>query len=233
VLLCKTKEGEAVKLKAVKVIDKKKRNDLTKEITRQDVEKIQKDFERAVAVSGLSKRTITVSRVTKPNNKRKYEAISLEVEKTPEQLEVEKKMMMMIERAFENEVNIVSKLNHPNILKLDDSFDDQDKFYMVMEYFKGGDLSDLILPNRGFSEEYTARVFEQVLSAVSYLHGMGVVHRDLKPENILVTQVEGVEVPQVKLIDFGLSRCDFEINKGNKMKAFVGKIEAVFWFLRD
>jgi 5'-AMP-activated protein kinase catalytic alpha subunit len=72
---------------------------------------------------------------------------------------------------------------------------------MVLEYVEGGDLFDYITGQGFLSEFESRRLFQQMISAVDYLHRNHVVHRDLKPENILLTKEKNV-----KLADFGLSR---------------------------
>lgn len=72
---------------------------------------------------------------------------------------------------------------------------------MIMEYVEGGDLFDYITGPGHLSEIESRRLFQQIISAVDFLHRNNVVHRDLKPENILITKTKNI-----KLADFGLSR---------------------------
>lgn len=101
---------------------------------------------------------------------------------------------------FTYEMSILKNLDHPNILKLFEVFEDQQKYQLVTEYCFGGELFDEILKIGCFSEKNAATIIEQVLLAVSYCHQIGVVHRDLKPENILIDKEQN---NILKVIDFG------------------------------
>lgn len=102
-----------------------------------------------------------------------------------------------------DEVELVKRLDHPNIMKLFEFFDDKRNFYMVMELYTGGELFDEIISRQRFSEEDAAGVIKQIISGVTYLHKHHIVHRDLKPENLLL-QYKGKDAP-IKIVDFGLS----------------------------
>jgi calcium-dependent protein kinase len=112
---------------------------------------------------------------------------------------------MLSKHEFERifiEVGILKQLDHPNIVKIYEVFEDPKRFYIVTELCKGGEVFDEILRRDHFSEKDAAGVVKQVLEAVSYCHGEKVVHRDLKPENLLFDE-EGGDV--IKVIDFGTS----------------------------
>jgi len=110
--------------------------------------------------------------------------------------EEEKKM-------FFNEINILKDLDHPNILKMYEFFEDEKRYYIVTDICKGGELFDEILARGKFSEKDAAMLMKQVLSCINYCHSNKIVHRDLKPENILLEQNK--EFDQIKIIDFGTS----------------------------
>lgn len=88
--------------------------------------------------------------------------------------------------SFQTEMNLLRKLDHPNILKLFEVFEDQKKYFLVTEYCKGGELFEEIVSKVTFSEHDAARIISQVLKGITYCHGIGIVHRDLKPENLLI-----------------------------------------------
>ena len=88
--------------------------------------------------------------------------------------------------SFQSEMNLLRKLDHPNILKLFEVFEDQKKYFLVTEYCKGGELFEEIVSKVTFSENDAARIISQVLKGITYCHGIGIVHRDLKPENLLI-----------------------------------------------
>ena len=83
------------------------------------------------------------------------------------------------EKCFEREIRILKKLDHPNILKLYEVFEDSTAFYLVTEF-------EEIVRREKFCEADAANIIYQILSAVTYCHSLGIMHRDLKPENILI-----------------------------------------------
>jgi calcium-dependent protein kinase len=97
------------------------------------------------------------------------------------------------------EVNILKELDHPNLPRVYEFFEDQDKFYIVLEFCKGGDLFDRIVDLKRFEEKQAAFIMSQILQGVNYLHSKGIVHRDIKPENILLDEENSLEL---KIIDF-------------------------------
>ena len=114
---------------------------------------------------------------------------------------------------FRNEINILSKVDHPNIIRLYEIFEDDRYISLVMELCEGGNLfdriNDLAEKDKSFSEKEAVKIFKQVMSAVSYCHNQGICHRDIKPENILFAN-KTPESP-IKIIDFGLSKIFGEI----------------------
>ena len=86
-----------------------------------------------------------------------------------------------------NEVALLSNLDHPNIVKYFETYDDKIYLYLVMEYIKGEELFDKITREGGLTETQVAKYMSSILYAINYCHDQGVVHRDIKPENIMVT----------------------------------------------
>jgi len=108
-------------------------------------------------------------------------------------------------KAFFKEIDIMKSMDHPNIVKLYDTFEDKKFFFLVMEVCSGGELLDRIIA-QGFSESQAAIVVKQVLRAVFYMHENDIVHRDLKPENFLLGENGPIaEDNLLKLIDFGIA----------------------------
>jgi calcium/calmodulin-dependent protein kinase I len=105
---------------------------------------------------------------------------------------------------LEREIKLRSSLNHPNIVKLYDVFEDSEHFYLVTELVKGKELFDKIVERGSYSEKESAHVICQIISAVQYLHENGIVHRDIKPESLL-SAGEG-ENEMVKFADFTFSK---------------------------
>ena len=107
--------------------------------------------------------------------------------------------------SLHNELHILRGIDHPNILKLFEYFEDDKRYYIVTDYCKGGDLFDEI-SNRGrFNEEDASIIIKGILSCINYLHSpeVGIVHRNVKPENLLLESAGSLD--QIKLIDFGAS----------------------------
>ena len=90
---------------------------------------------------------------------------------------------------FKNEIEIMSILNHPNICKLYEVYEDSKFIYLIIEYCEGGELLDRITKKQKegklYTEKEAAVIFRQLIEAIEYIHEIGVIHRDLKPENIL------------------------------------------------
>jgi len=103
------------------------------------------------------------------------------------------------------EVEIISKMDHPNIVKYYETYEDEDYINIVMEYLQGEDLFKLIIAKKeeSFTEKDIAQIISCLLRALSYIHGQGIVHRDIKPENILFSKNNNYN--SLKIIDFGLS----------------------------
>ena len=109
---------------------------------------------------------------------------------------------------LKTEINLLRELDHPNIVKLYETFEDKQYIYLIMEECSGGELFQRLALNAKNNQLYTekdaARLMKQILEAVNYLHHHGICHRDLKPENILLSSMS--DNFQLKLIDFGLSK---------------------------
>mmetsp|Transcript_4797 Transcript_4797/g.8947 ORF Transcript_4797/g.8947 Transcript_4797/m.8947 type:complete len:483 (-) Transcript_4797:657-2105(-) len=97
------------------------------------------------------------------------------------------------------EIDVLKKLDHPNIVRLQQLYEDDKRFYIVTEAMRGRGLFDEILQKGRFSEVDAACITYQMLSALNYLHQNNIVHRDLKPESILLE----AETLHLTLYDFG------------------------------
>jgi calcium-dependent protein kinase len=105
------------------------------------------------------------------------------------------------------EVELQKCLDHRNICRIYDAYQDAKMYYIVMECCKGGELFDRIVQVNAFSEGTVALLAKQMLSGLHYMHSNKIAHRDLKPENYLLAEnVENINDAHLKLIDFGFSR---------------------------
>ena len=106
---------------------------------------------------------------------------------------------------IKNEVNILSNLDHPNIVKYFGVYEDECYIHILMEYLKGYDLYKIIALKKytDFDEKDICEIIYQLLQALSFIHNQNIVHRDIKPENILFASKK--DYSTLKLIDFGLS----------------------------
>jgi len=105
---------------------------------------------------------------------------------------------------LEREVDILKRIQHPNIVSVVEIFETPRYLYLVMELATGGELFDSIVSRGKYSEKDAAKLVRQIAHACAYLHKRGIVHRDLKPENLLLaSKTPGADV---KIADFGLSK---------------------------
>lgn len=102
---------------------------------------------------------------------------------------------------FKREIDLLKQIDHPFIVQLFDVIEDDEAFYLIMEYVEKGSLFSRINSEGRLNEDVARRYFCQILSALNYLHNEKfIVHRDLKPENILIDKYDNI-----RIIDFGLS----------------------------
>eukprot|EP00933_Yihiella_yeosuensis_P082330 TRINITY_DN9617_c0_g2_i1.p1 TRINITY_DN9617_c0_g2~~TRINITY_DN9617_c0_g2_i1.p1 ORF type:complete len:508 (+),score=149.82 TRINITY_DN9617_c0_g2_i1:95-1618(+) len=130
---------------------------------------------------------------------------------------ISKSQMKNIER-FKQEIAIMKLMDHPNIIKLFETFEDHRNIYLVMELCSGGELFDKIIESGHFTEVQAAILMQQIIRAIYYMHENRVCHRDLKPENFLFQNRDPIEKNYLKIIDFGLS-CKFSPDQVLSTKA--------------
>ena len=108
---------------------------------------------------------------------------------------------------FKRELQILSIVDHPHIVRFFEFFEDEKYFYLIMELCSGGDLLDKMKEktknSKTFSEKEALIIIKQLLDAIAYCHHKKICHRDLKPENILFTSEYENKI--IKVIDFGFS----------------------------
>lgn len=127
-----------------------------------------------------------------------------------------------VRERFRREAELVSRLNHPNTVRVFDAGYDNE-FYLAMEYLQGYALAEILDGVRGISPRRALAIACGVLESLTEAHGQGIVHRDLKPENVfLVQQPDGGEL--VKVLDFGIAKL---IHDDDKMPALTLKGRAM------
>ncbi len=130
---------------------------------------------------------------------------------------VSKKNTTTTESEILNEIEMLKKLDHLNLVKIYEFYSTKDDYFIVTDYCKGGELFDKIQDVAPFEEKQAAYIIYQLLSSVHFLHTSNIIHRDLKPENILIDQVKENNFFDIKVIDFGTAKI-FEKNKTEKRR---------------
>ena len=97
---------------------------------------------------------------------------------------------------------ILRSMVHKNVIKCYDSFAHDNKFYTVMDFAEGGELTYLLKDKGILCENEAKTIFKQIYEAVCYIHSRNIIHRDLKPNNILFLDKERTHIV---IIDFGIS----------------------------
>merc|ERR1712000_586434 len=135
----------------------------------------------------------TVKEVTSKRSGRKY-AVKI----------IDKKNVGQDMQRLRTEIEILTRVKHPNIINLKEIMEDDDTLYIITELVTGGELFDKIVELGAYTEAAAATLVLNMVSAIDYLHSMNIVHRDLKPENLLLK--DDSDISEVKLADFGLSK---------------------------
>ncbi|XP_059360895.1 calcium/calmodulin-dependent protein kinase type 1D-like [Carassius carassius] len=119
---------------------------------------------------------------------------------------IPKKALKGKESSIENEIAVLRKIKHENIVALEDICESPNHLYLIMQLVSGGELFDRIVEKGFYTEKDASTLIRQVLDAVNYLHSMGIVHRDLKPENLLYFNPQ--DASKIMISDFGLSKME-------------------------
>lgn len=116
----------------------------------------------------------------------------------------------MYRQKFLKEARSIAQLNHPNIVRIIDVFEENGTAYYVMEYAEGGSLKDKVKENGSLSEAVATRYIIQVAEALDYIHQRNMNHLDVKPGNIMLNEKD-----ETLLIDFGLSK-QYDVSSGSQ-----------------
>jgi calcium-dependent protein kinase len=120
-------------------------------------------------------------------------------------------------RLLQRELRILKSVDHPNIIKLHDVYEDPKFLHLVQEYCSGGELFEKIVDRGNYTENEASSLMYKLLHAINHLHNQNICHRDIKPENILYKSKEANS--EIKLIDFGLS---YKFGEAEEMHTIVG-----------
>jgi serine/threonine-protein kinase len=124
---------------------------------------------------------------------------------------------------FTRESQVVSQLEHPNIIRIFDSGEQDGQYYMVMEYLVGKDLSQMIQANGKLPLAQTLPLVQQIASALDYAHANGFVHRDIKPGNVLLDS----NGTRAVLTDFGIAK----VNNAHTVMTVTGYMLGTFDYI--
>lgn len=128
---------------------------------------------------------------------------------------------------LEREIKTMFSMDHPNIIKVFEYFEDSKQIYLIMECCKGGELFDAILEQGRMSEADAAIIMQQIFKAMVYMHENGVCHRDLKPENFLFLKKAPIKDNVLKIIDFGIA-AHFEATR-HSVASFSSKVGTPYY----
>jgi len=103
---------------------------------------------------------------------------------------------------FVKEAKNIAKLNHPNIVPIQDIFEENNTAYYLMDYIEGESLGDIIKRNGALTEERAIHYIRQIALAIDYMHSKSMNHLDIKPGNIMIRKSDDMPI----LIDFGTSK---------------------------
>jgi len=118
---------------------------------------------------------------------------------------IRKKGVENLEKLLE-EMEIMRLLDHPNIVRFHEMFQDRRSLHLVLELCEGGELFEAVTAAGSINEQQAAGCIRDMLLAINYLHQNRIMHRDLKPENFLLSQKGEIGKISLKLIDFGLAK---------------------------
>ncbi|OLL24338.1 Serine/threonine-protein kinase HSL1 [Neolecta irregularis DAH-3] len=101
---------------------------------------------------------------------------------------------------IEREVVIMKLIEHPNVMRLYDVWENRGELYLILEYIEGGELFDYLVRRGRLDEQEAVHYFRQVIAGIDYCHRFNICHRDLKPENLLMDKHKNI-----KIADFGMA----------------------------
>jgi serine/threonine protein kinase len=150
----------------------------------------------------------------------KHRKVAIKTIKFPP--EIDEQSLKNIIVMFMREAEVVGKLRHPNIIRIEGHGEQNGIFYMALEFLEGGDLWEYVTaPNQQLQPNNALHILEQIAKGLDYAHRQEVIHRDLKPQNVLLDK-HGTP----KLADFGLARVNdarYRVH-GEKKASYLGTL---------
>ncbi|GAB5367479.1 hypothetical protein AAMO2058_001233800 [Amorphochlora amoebiformis] len=116
---------------------------------------------------------------------------------------MDRKQVCMDDKKFNEEILVLSRLRHHNIIRLYDVYKTKDKIMVITELAAGGELFDRLLEQNTFKEKDAAKITRRLFDAIRHMHEQGICHRDLKPENIMFKNTS--KNSSLKIVDFGFA----------------------------
>ena len=120
-----------------------------------------------------------------------------------------------LRQRFLNEAQAIARLNHPRIVSIYDSIEENGRCYLIMELIEGETLRQVLNRRRKIPEDEAVQICIRILEGIRYAHQNGVIHRDIKPENIFI-----LSNFEIKIADFGIAYI-----KGNPRQTLTGQIK--------
>jgi hypothetical protein len=130
-----------------------------------------------------------------------------------------------IRKEFTDEIKFQKEMNallhvracggHPNICMLREHFEEKENFILILDLIRGGEMFEHLIAHGAYSEADAARLTLEVASALSFLHGIGVVHTDLKPENLMLSSINDLDAV-IKVVDFGSAEVCFNVLRAKR-----------------
>ncbi|KAM3128248.1 hypothetical protein pb186bvf_019667 [Paramecium bursaria] len=132
-----------------------------------------------------------------------YKAIHKETG-IPRAIKVIHKPSIKQKERIENELRTMEVLDHPHVIRVFETYEDEENIYIVLEICSGGDIFDKVLELGNFNQNDALTIFIQIIRSINYYQNLKIVHRDLKPENFLFQSKE--DFNSLYIIDFGLAK---------------------------
>ena len=136
---------------------------------------------------------------------------------------ITKKKISVQKETLDREIQALLRLDHPNVTRLYEVFEDEKYIHLVKEYCTGQNLLDSLAVRSRYSEAEAMKIVHKILLAVNHMHSCGVFHRDLKTENFLY--VDTSPSAELKLTDFGISNKIYSVGEGSEQKVVLGSPE--------